>query len=155
MLDFYVEPLLIIFLSEIFFFCSKFISFCPFCISSLHFLSWYLILRSFFFLNPFFAVPISFFFSHLFSFLLQNLVFTALSCKLKMESEFACCLHSLTLPYPRISLAEERPNTALYYYPMLAKLVMYVTEHSLKAFPLRVIGECVVYLLLDNTEMLW
>lgn len=61
---------------------------------------------------------------------------------------------------PRIRLAEKGPNTALYYYLTPMKLVMYAAEENLKAFPVRVIGECLVnvgfiYSLLETEMQLW
>lgn len=161
LLVFYVlTTMLQIFLSVLY------LSLFPFCISFVQSLSFYLFLRScifnLFYCSPKLPFPIYLPFPipslpHLSSPLLQNLVFTALSCQLKMKSRL-CFLPALShlacyfasfdslSSCPRIRLAEKGPNTALYYYLTLMKLVMYAAEKNLKAFPVRVFGECLIYL---------
>lgn len=109
----------------------------PFCISFLHFLSFYLSLQSCFLLFIFcsrkLSLPSPSIFFSFFFFLQQNLVFTALSCQLQMKSRLCLvlALSYLTCYYasfdslsscPGIRLAEERPNTATLLRTIIQRL---------------------------------
>lgn len=116
------------------------------------------------------VAPNSHFLPHLFSFFFffycKTLYLLLFPASWRWKVGYSWCLHCLTLHVimPHLTVCHPAPgldwqrrdqtlHLASYYYTTLAKLVMYATEPHLKAFSLRAMGECLVYLQIYDTEM--